>query len=65
MSDKMKPECELIGTDGNIFAIMGKVGKVLKAAGMREEAKEYMDKVMACESYDKALEITREYVEVL
>ena len=61
----MKPECELIGTDGNIFAIMGKVGKVLKAAGMREEAKEYMDKVMACESYDEALRITHEYVEVL
>lgn len=60
----MKPECELIGTDGNIFAIMGKVRRVLIDAGMRIEAKEYVDKVMACESYDEALVITTEYVEV-
>ena len=60
----MKPECELIGTDGNIFAIMGKVRRVLIDAGMRTEAKEYVNKVMACESYDEALVITMEYVEV-
>ena len=60
-----KPECELIGTDGNIFAIMGKVRNVLKAAGMREEAREYTDKVTSCGSYDEALQITMEYVEVV
>ena len=60
----MKPECELIRTDGNIFAIMGKVRRVLIDAGMRIEAKEYVNKVMACESYDEALVITMKYVEV-
>ncbi|MCK5216345.1 MAG: hypothetical protein KAJ93_01055 [Methanosarcinales archaeon] len=61
----MKPECELIGTDGNIFTIMGKVQRVLRAEGMKVEAKEYVNKVMACGSYDEALVITMEYVEVV
>lgn len=60
-----KPECELIDTDSNIFAIMGRVGRVLRTAGMDAEAKEYMDRVKSCGSYDEALRITMEYVEVV
>ena len=53
------------GTDGNIFTIMGKVRKVLKAAGLRAEAKEYTDRVVSCRDYDEALRITMDYVEVI
>lgn len=54
----MKPKCKLVGTDGNVFAIMGKTQKALRAAGMETEAKEYANKVMTCHSYDEALQIT-------
>ena len=63
--NNIKPECKLLGTDGNVFAIMGKVRRTLKAAGMEAEAKEYTDKVTSCRSYDEALQITIDYVEVI
>jgi len=59
-----KPRCHLIGTDGNIFALMGRVSKTLKKAGLKEEAKQMCDKVMASGSYDEALTILDEFVEI-
>lgn len=32
----IKPVCELLGTDGNVFAIIGNVSKTLKNNGMIE-----------------------------
>ena len=58
-----KPECELIGTDGNVFAIIGKVSHTLKRAGQREQAQEFTDKAMKCGSYDEVLQLLMEYVE--
>lgn len=59
-----KPVCKLIGTDGNVFALMGKVSSALKKAGMLEQTKECASRIMNSGSYDEALQIMMEYVEV-
>ena len=61
---KNKPKCTLIGTDGNVFALVGKVGGALKRAGLHDEAKEFYSKVFKCGSYDEALQLMHEYVEI-
>jgi hypothetical protein len=33
-------ECELVGQDGNAFAILGRVGKALRRAGYSQEARD-------------------------
>ena len=57
-----KPECELVGTDGNVFAIIGKVSRTLKRAGQPEKAKEFQTKAMKCGSYDEVLILLHSYV---
>jgi hypothetical protein len=59
-----KPVCQLTGTDGNAFAIIGKVSDTLKRAGLRQESKEFTEKAMSSESYDEVLSLCFEYVEV-
>ena len=58
-----KPKIQLIGQDGNIFAIMGRASRLLKSCGQGDKAKEMRDRVMSCDSYQKALSIVSEYVE--
>ena len=58
-----KPKMQLIGQDGNIFAIMGRASRLLKSCGQGDKAKEMRDRVMSCDSYQKALSIISEYVE--
>ena len=59
-----KPKCKLVGTDGNVFAIIGNVSKTLKRAGMADKAKEFTKKAFASGSYDEVLQLCTEYVEV-
>lgn len=59
-----KPKCALIGQDGNIFNLVGITSRTLKQNGMKEEAKEMSDKVFNSHSYDEALSIIGEYVEI-
>lgn len=58
-----KPKMQLIGQDGNIFAIMGRASRLLKDIGQRDKAKEMCDRVTASQSYSEALNIVSEYVE--
>lgn len=58
-----KPKMQLIGQDGNIFAIMGRAGRLLTDCGQADKAKEMRERVMSCDSYQKALSIVSEYVE--
>ncbi|RCH52810.1 hypothetical protein C4885_04030 [Subdoligranulum sp. APC924/74] len=58
-----KPKMQLIGQDGNIFAIMGRASRLLTDYGQADKAKEMRDRVMSCDSYQKALSIVSEYVE--
>lgn len=59
-----KPKCKLIGEDGNIFNLMGIAARTLKTEGLEDKAKEMIGKVTESKSYDEALRIIMEYVEV-
>lgn len=62
--EKVKPDCPLIGQDGNIFNLMGIAAKTLNRNGMTDEAMEMTAKVMIAGSYDEALGIIGEYVNI-
>jgi hypothetical protein len=64
MEENHKPTSKLLGEDGNIFSILGRVSRTLKEHGKEEQAKEVCERVMASCSYDEALQIIMEYVEV-
>ena len=62
--EKIKPKCPLIGQDGNIFNLMGMASITLKRNGMADEAKEMCNRITSSGSYDEALCILGEYVEI-
>lgn len=55
---------ELIGEDGNIFNLAGKVSKALKRNGYTEYAKELQHELFQQKSYGDALNLLSDYVEV-
>ena len=57
-----KPEVELSTCDGNVFMLLGRCTKALKRAGLGEAAEELANRVMACKSYDEALQTMMQYV---
>ena len=61
---KNKPVCKLVGNDGNVFNLVGIVIQALKRAGMKDKADEFWERVRGCGSYDEALQLIMEYVEV-
>lgn len=61
----MKPKCKLIGEDGNIFNLIGIASRVLRQNDMRDQATEMQNRIFACGSYEDALGIIQEYVEVI
>ena len=60
----MKPICKLVGQDGNIFNLINVVSKVLKRNNLHDEAKEMTDRIFNSRSYNEALIIISEYVEI-
>lgn len=64
MENKIKPKCALIGEDGNIFNLMGIASRTLKQNNLKEESKEMIDRITNSHSYDEALNIIGEYVEI-
>ena len=62
--NKKKPDCPLIGQDGNIFNLMGIASRTLRQNGMAEEAKEMTNRIYQSGSYDEALCIIGEYVNI-
>lgn len=61
---KDKPDCPLIGQDGNIFNLMGIALRTLKQNEMVDEAQEMRERITASGSYDEALNIISEYVNI-
>lgn len=61
--NSLRPKMQLIGQDGNIFAIMGRASRLLKNAGQSDKAKEMCDRITASKNYSEALSIVSEYVE--
>ena len=59
-----KPDCPLIGTDGNIFNLVGIASRTLKKNGLTSEANEMASKVYKSGSYEEALGIIGEYVNI-
>ena len=60
----MKPKCKLVGTDGNIFNLLGVARKALREADQRELGEKITNRVYTAKSYDEAIQIIMEYVEV-
>ena len=54
----------LIGTDGNAFALIGRVNAALRKAGYPEEVERFTADATTCESYDDLLCLIMETVEV-
>ena len=65
-SQREKPDCELIGQDGNIFNLMGIASRTLRENGMAEQAQEMREHIMGgdCPDYNAALRIIGEYVNI-
>ncbi len=63
-AEKKKPNCKLIGEDGNIFNLIGIASKALRQNGMAEQAVEMRDRICASGSYDEALCIIGDYVNI-
>ena len=61
-----KPDCHLIGQDGNIFNLIGIASRTLRQKGQEEEAKEMQRRITGgdCHSYYDALGIIGEYVNI-
>lgn len=60
--EKEKPDCPLIGADGNIFNLIGLASRTLKDHGMAKEADEMYSRVKESTSYRAALAVLMEYV---
>lgn len=63
--ERVKPDCALIGQDGNIFNLMGIASRTLKRNGMSDEAKEMTERITnGSVNYYEALNIIGEYVNI-
>lgn len=60
----MKPKCKLVGEDGNIFNLIAIASRVLRQNKMSDEATEMQTRIYASGSYEEALAIIQEYVDV-
>lgn len=64
-SNFKKPVAKLIGADGNIFNLMGIASNALKQAGYEEKSLEMCNRIMQSNSYDEALMLLDEYVDII
>lgn len=62
--ERVKPDCPLIGTDGNIFHLIGKASETLRKNEMQGQAEEMRNRIIQCQSYDSALSIIGDYVNI-
>ena len=62
--EHVKPDCPLIGEDGNIFRLIGIASETLRENGMQEQAEEMRSRIFQCQSYDSALSIIGDYVNI-
>ena len=59
-----KPDCALIGENGNIFNLAGIAAGTLREHGLKEQAEEMKNRVCSSHSYEEALCIIGEYVNI-
>lgn len=63
--EKIKPELQLSGTDGNVFSIMGRATRVARKAGWDWDKIRGFQKKMMGGDYDNALQVCMEYFDVI
>lgn len=59
-----KPDCPLIGQDSNIFNLLGLASRTLRENGMADQSRQMYARVTQSQSYDSALSIIGEYVNI-
>jgi len=59
-----KPVVRLSGMNGNVFVLLGACSTALRRAGQGDQANELRQKVFAAGSYDEALQLMMQYVDV-
>ncbi len=61
-----KPDCQLIGEDGNIFNLIGIAARTLRQNGLGAQAEEMRKRIMSgeCGDYYAALNVIGEYVNI-
>lgn len=59
-----KPDCALIGENGNVFNLAGIAADTLKEHGMEKQADEMKKRILGSGSYSEALNIIGEYVNI-
>jgi len=64
MKSQEKPTCKLTGEDGNVFNLIGLASRCLKKAGLPEQVKEMTTRIFKCRSYEEALVIISEYIDI-
>lgn len=67
VKQQVKPDCHLVGEDGNIFHLIGIASRTLKENGMCEQAEKMRQKITGgdCHSYEEALMIIADYVNIM
>ena len=58
-------EVPLVGTDGNAFAILGRVIREMKRAGVASQIIELYKDEATASGYDNLLRVTMRYVDVV
>lgn len=53
----------MIGTDGNVFSIIGRVKRALERDGQPDRAREFVKRAFESGSYDEVLALCLEFVE--
>jgi hypothetical protein len=58
-----KPLCNLVGINGSVFSLMGRVNRTLREAGKIDQARELLARADG-QTYAGVLALIREYVEI-
>ena len=61
----MKIQVKLIGEDSNIFNLIAIVRKEMRKLGLMETAEIMCERIYECKSYEEALNIITEYIEII
>lgn len=59
-----KPTMDVSKISGNIFSLAGEACKILRKAGLKDEVPEMQKKIFASHSYEEALVVISEHVEI-
>lgn len=63
-ADVPKPDCALVGQNGNIYNLIGIATRTLQENNLKEQVKEMTDRVFAAGGYYEALGVIADYVTI-